>query len=94
MSDSYRLNPDFEKIVLWQLASHRQTWLRVGHALNEKSFSHPLAKHILGAVRSIAEETGSGPDSTLITVQRLCSIHARGKLSEQDLNAINDLSRR
>jgi len=89
--ESYGLDPDFEKVVLYFLASHSRFWSICGYALDADCFSHPLAKLIVGACRQIAKELGHGPDSNLLVAQRLNRLSNEGKVTRDELVSVGEL---
>lgn len=86
--EPYGLDPNFEALVLWKCATDPRFWSRLGHALDVARLEAPEALLIIPAITQIAKETGSGPDSATLVVQRLRRRVNEGKLVLSELLAI------
>jgi KaiC/GvpD/RAD55 family RecA-like ATPase len=91
VKEPYGFDPDFEKVVLYFLASQPRFWSVCGYALDPDCFEHPLAKLIVGATRQIGKELGHGPDSNLLVAQRLRRLAHEGKVTLAELEAVGAL---
>lgn len=91
MKEPYGLASSFEELVLFYAASNPRFWARVGHVVDAESLAHPLAKLVFDTVRVIAKDIGHGPDSSVITIQRLSRKVYEGKVTAAQLDQVNDL---
>lgn len=91
MKESYGLDSNFEKLVLWRCSMDPRFWGRVGHVLDAERMSDPLAPVILHTCAVICKEIGRSPDSTLLVIQRLCRRVAEGKTTPSEVAQVTDL---
>lgn len=89
--EPYGLLPEFERAVVVLACSQPRFYGRIGHALEPDCLSLEPAKHALQAAHVIRSEVGSGPDSSVVVVQRLQRWMKDGKLSLEQLHAVADL---
>ena len=89
--EPYGLALPFEAAVLVACCSSPTFWSRVGHALDAARMEHPLSEAIIAAVRMIAVDTGRGPRSPLVVLQRLKRLVDQGKLGAHIVTQVNNL---
>lgn len=89
--DPYHLDPLFERAVLALAATHPRFWGVIGHALDTGAMGHPLAKLVLETCAAVAKDTGKGPSSGLIFVQRLRTLVGNGKVTADQVAACSAL---
>lgn len=91
LKEPYQLDPDFEKVVLLYAASKAKFWAVAGHVLDPDCMAHPLAKILLETIRIIAKESGHGPESTIIVIQRLQRRMYEGKVTKDQIKEVFNL---
>lgn len=89
--DSYGLAPSFERQVAVLAVTSERFMGLIGHALDANSLESETAKLVIKVCRSIYKETGKGPSSESIVLQRLRRLNAEGKVSAKQYNSVIDL---
>jgi replicative DNA helicase len=85
--EKYGLDPKFEAAVVALLASSQAFWRRLGHAIDPEALDQPAAVLVARAAKAVAAESGDGPASSLIVVQRLRRWHDEGKVTLEQVQA-------
>ncbi len=91
MGIGYGFDHNFEEVVAYYCATHRSFWGRIGSALDPSLIADPAAQVVIKACAAIANDTGAGPASGLITIQRLRRWSALGRLTETEVRDASDL---
>jgi DnaB-like helicase C terminal domain len=86
----YRLDPGFEKAVVFMCATRPRFWGRIGYALEPECLGAPEAKLIVETIRPMAKESGSGPDRALLVLQRLRRRMDDGRVTQEQIVAAGD----
>jgi hypothetical protein len=89
-SEPYRFDPGFEAIVVTMSCTRQKFYGRVGHELDPELLKDESAKLGMRAARQIATENGAGPSSAVLVLQRLRRWMSDGKVSFEQINALND----
>lgn len=84
------VRPMLEAAVYYS-ASSPKFFERIGRLLDPERMPEPGAKFLLEAARAVHAQTGRGPSSAMIAIQRVRNLHEDGKASSADLNAASDL---
>lgn len=87
----YGFDAEFEKVLAAYCARSRPFWGRIGRAVDPAQLADPVARRLIEACAAIASDTGAGPGSTVIAVQRLRRWQADGKLDKASVLAVLDL---
>jgi hypothetical protein len=90
-SETYGLDPAFEAVVAYYVACRPRFWGMLGGALDPRGLANPHVKLIVEAVAAIAKDTGRGPDSSTIVIQRLRRWMADGKVTQDQILAAGEL---
>lgn len=90
-TEPYPFTEDTERALVTLLAQRPRLFARLGASLDPKGFSNKTAKLALEATKAIAHDTGRGPEKLLLVIQRLRRWMGDGKLSQDDLDAVNDM---
>lgn len=92
MSEKYGLHDKFEEYVLYLASTSQKFWAKVGQHIDPEACELPLAKTVISTCRRIAkEDSGTGPGSSMIVIQRLKREVNSGKLTMETLQTVNDL---
>ncbi len=83
--DPYGLDAVFERIVAQFCATSTKFWGKVAPGLDPEAITDPTARLIIRACGTIFRETGRGPTSYAIVMQRLRSWREQGKVPDKDL---------
>lgn len=90
MSDKYGFGSEFEQAVAFFCATRPSFFGRIGRVLDPELMSSDDAALIVGACKSIAEDTGSGPSTELIVIQRLKRWCEEGKIAKSQILSVVD----
>jgi hypothetical protein len=90
-TDPYWLSASFEKGMTTLACSNRRFWGRIGYAVDRDCLALAPAKLALQAAAAIARETGNGPESVLIVLQRLHTWMDDGKVSLAQIKEVATL---
>lgn len=90
-AQSYGMHPAFERVVLFYCTASQRFWSRLGKELEVELMALPEAKPILTACHAVTKETGAGPTSPLIVIQRLQSLVTDGKFTDEGVSNVYDL---
>lgn len=91
VKEPYGLHPGFEELVLFYTCTSERFWSRAAHVVDPESLTHPLSKLVFETARQIAKDTGHGPSSAGLMIQRLARRVHEGKVTVADLDAVNTL---
>lgn len=83
--------PEFERALTYACCSDPRVWGLVGSHLNAASMNDPRASALLKACGEIARDTGEGPSSPTVVVQRLAAVRDEGRLKQASLDRICSL---
>jgi KaiC/GvpD/RAD55 family RecA-like ATPase len=89
--DSYELDPQFERTVVWLCSTDPRFYSVIGHAVEVECLGIPIARRIMQAVHQIAKEAGRGPPSTGIVIQRLARLRKEGTVDFQELEQADEM---
>jgi hypothetical protein len=89
-ADPYALEADFERAVVALAATRRRFWGRVGHALDPDLLGDANARLACRAIAAIAKDLGHGPDSALLVVQRLRRWRDEGRVTAEEIAAVDE----
>lgn len=87
----YNLDPNFERAVVTACCSSARFYGRIGTFLNPELLGDPACRLALEAARAVAHDSGVGPGSTLILLQRLRNWQREGKTKHEDIVAVCDV---
>lgn len=87
----YGLAPTFERCLVYLACSHPPTFGRVGAELEHDALGTPAARLAIEAAQAIARDTGHGPDSPALVVQRLCRWREQGRVTHEQITEVNAL---
>lgn len=94
MSDGkepYGLDPTFERQVGLLCATSKKFYNTVGHALDPESLADSTTILIAKVAKQIFKETGKGPGSASVLMQRLRRLEQAGKVSLARIDDVLDL---
>ena len=80
--------PKFERALVYACCSSPRVWEMVGVHLRPEAMRDPRSAALLKAAAEIARETGEGPSSPTVVVQRLCAVRDEGRLKQASLDKI------
>lgn len=81
----YPLDPGFERSLITLICQRPKLFARIGRAMDPEALNDELSKILFRAAKSIAEEFGVGPDSTITVAQRLRKFWDDGRLREEQI---------
>ena len=87
----YGLAREFEESLAYLMASRPKFYDAIGRAIDPDSMGVPAAKLIAKLAREITQDTGSGPKTTVVVVQRAARWREAGKLTHEDVEAVSAL---
>lgn len=87
----YGFNPSFESVIAVGLARFPALYGKIGKHLDSGRLATRPAAIILDAAHAIARDTGNGPSSEVIVMQRIRRAMREGKVSREELDACFDL---
>ena len=90
-TDPYAFDPGFERAITALACSSVSFWGRGGHAVDTEALEQPACKLAFQAAQEIAKDTGSGPGSLLVVLQRLRRWMNQGKTKLEEIVAVSDL---
>ncbi len=90
-ADPYAFTPDFERAVVALSCTHARFFGRVGRHLDPEAMTTEAGKLAVEAAQDIARDTGQGPASALIVVQRLRRWVDEGKVRRDEVDAVDDM---
>lgn len=88
---TYGFEPEFERALITLCCSRPTMYGRVGSALDPEGIDSEVARLALQAARAIAEDLGRGPDKAVIVIQRLRRWQQQGRVTQEQIEAVNDL---
>lgn len=91
MSESYDLDPDFERAVAILCATKPKFYGAVGHALDIDALALPEAKLVIKAAMAIAKDIGHGPTAQVMVMQRINRWRGEGSVSQDQIDDVVDL---
>lgn len=89
--EPYGLDPAFERAVVVLACGRPGFYGRIAHEVDPSLLGSPTASLALQAARAIAAETGSGPRSGALVLQRLRRWMQEGTITIDQLHAVSDL---
>ena len=88
IKQNYDLDPVFERMVLFHCAENPRFWGKVGMHLDPDCFASEEGELVIKACREIAKESGRGPASGSVVLQRLRRRVFEGKITEAQRAAV------
>ena len=88
---TYDLEYVFEAMIVATACQVPTFWGRIAHVVEIEAFPSQASRDALAAVRDIAKERGTGPDSAALVLQRLRAWNREGKLDRVRLLAVFEL---
>lgn len=89
--EPYDFTEDFERALVALVCSRPRVYARIGEEVDPECVNAPAARLALRAARSIAQDTGRGPTSLLLVIQRLRRWMGDGKITQADVEGVADL---
>jgi len=89
--EPYGLDPAFERALVSLICQRPNLFGRIGTWIETEALGDASAQLLVQAAQLIASEVGSGPDSTLLVVQRLHRMLNAGQVTQEQINACSDL---
>lgn len=86
----YGLDPDFERDMVVSLCRKPKLYNRIGNYIEPSALTDDVALRLMQTAQVIANETGSGPSSDVIVIQRLNRMREEGSVSQEEINACLD----
>ena len=86
--EPYNLATEFERVVVYYACSRPRFFGTVGSYVDPALLNLPPATRALEAARMIHLETGVGPDSTLLVLQRLKRLEGEGKVTRDQIREV------
>jgi len=90
-AEPYRFAPKFQQAVLRHLVFDRGFWARVGATVEPDAFAGDAARLVALAAKAVGAETGKGPGSGTIVVQRVSRWRHEGRVTHEQVVAVGDL---
>ncbi len=87
----YNFSPGFECAVISLACSKPRFYGRIAHELDPDMLNNAACKLALKAAHAINTDTGHGPSSTVLVIQRLRAWMADGKVAFEAISAVNDV---
>lgn len=89
--ESYGLDPRFEAVVATLLASSQLFWRRIGHRIDPEALAQAPAVLLARGAKAIGLESGDGPASSVIVMQRLRRWLDEGKVTQEAIEAAGQM---
>lgn len=89
--ETYQFSPEFERAVTYLSCCRARFYGRVGAYLDDDAMPSAPAKLAIRAARAIAKDNGTGPDSSILVIQRLHRWRHEGQVTHEEILAVNDL---
>jgi hypothetical protein len=90
-TEQYGFTRAFELAVLRHLVLEPRVWGQVGGSIEPDALGSEEAKLLAKAVAAIAAETGRGPGSGTLVVQRVARWRHEGRVTHEQVMAVSDL---
>lgn len=87
----YGFTPIFERMVVALLSTRPRFCGRIGQAMDADAMPTPAGRLAVEAVQQIFKDTGAGPTAALVVVQRLRRWVDEGKVSVEEVEAVDDM---
>lgn len=91
MSERYGLDPQFEQVVAVMCAQRPRFLGKVGYALDPEAFKSTTVQLIVKATQAIFRESGTGPSSASVVLQRLRRWMQEGVVTKEEIDKAADL---
>lgn len=89
--EPFNFDPAFERSLVYALCSHPRTWARIGAEIDADCLASPAAKLAMQAAADIARHgEGTGPESTVVVMQRLRRWMSEGKVTFDQIGLVGD----
>jgi len=88
--EPFNFDPTFERALVYVLCSHPRTWSLIGVEVEADCLAAPSAKLAIQAAAIVARERGTGPESTVVVMQRLRRWMSEGKVTHDQIVAVAD----
>jgi len=89
--ESYGLDPAFERMVVALACSRPRFYGRIGRAMEPEALAAPGAQLALQAAHAIAQDSGHGPESSVLVMQRLKRWMQDGRVTQEQITGVFDL---
>ena len=89
----YGLEGDFEVVLIAAICERERLYARVGDYLDPDGLDYSATKLALRAAKSISMETGNGPKSQILVLQRLRRWLDDGKITKEEIDGLNWVGR-
>jgi replicative DNA helicase len=90
VEETYGLDSNFERAAITALCQQPKLYGRIGKNVDPSLIVSPVGKLALESAKSFAGETGSGPDSVVIVLQRLKRWNEQGRVTHEQLEEVLD----
>ena len=87
---AYDFAPDFTRALVRLACGNGEVYARVGALLQPKCLGSAEATLAVQAAQAVAEDTGVGPGSTHVVVQRLVRWRSEGRVTPEQISAVID----
>jgi KaiC/GvpD/RAD55 family RecA-like ATPase len=87
----YNFDPTFERAVVALLCSRSRFFGRIGGSVEADALGGDAAKLAVQAAQAVAHDTGHGPESSVLVVQRLRRWMGEGRVALAQIEAVADL---
>lgn len=88
--EPYGFTVEFERALAALLCTRSRFFGRIGKDLDAEGMTSPQAKLAVAAAQEIAKDTGQGPNSVLVLLQRLRRHHEEGAATRAEIDAVDD----
>jgi len=87
----YGFAPEFEESLVYLCASRFKVFEAVGRTLDSDALGTPTGKLVLKLTQEVARDTGNGPKSNVVVMQRAARWREAGKLTQEDVESVGKL---
>lgn len=87
----YGFTPIFERMVVALLSTKPRFCGRIGQALDADAMPTATGRLVVESVQAIIKDTGQGPTSALVMIQRLRRWVDEGKVTIEEVDAVDDM---
>lgn len=90
--DSYNLDEDFEDTVVLLAMASTRFYNRVGHAVDPAALDKPECVLAMKACHQVKQDSGHAPGGVGVVLQRLVTLHDRGHIAQEEVDAVRALT--
>lgn len=87
-AEGYNLDPKFERVVVTLACTSASFFKRVGGDLRPDGFADEVCELAIRAALSVAKETGRGPQSSVVVLQRLRRWMGEGRVTLEQIRGV------